>query len=218
MVDYAIARTKMVDNQLRTNDVTDHAIIDALLEVPRELFVPEAQKPLAYIDEDLPLGSGDRYLMKPHVFGKLMQAAEIKPTDRVLIVGAGTGYSAAVMSRFTTNVVALESDATLAATARALLANVAAANIAVETGSLLAGCPAKGPYDVILVEGAIESIPPSLTAQLREGGRLIAIEGTGRAGRAMILNRVGADVSGRLAFNAAAKPLPGFAKPREFVF
>lgn len=215
MVDYAIARTKMVDNQLRTNDVTDHALISALLDVAREGFVGEAQKALAYIDDDLPLG-GDRFLMKPHVFGKLVQAADIAPGDKVLIVGVGSGYSAAVVARLAGAVIAVESDAALADAARQALAGVA--GVEVVTGPLNAGCAAKGPYNVILVEGAIEAIPPALSAQLAEGGRLVAIEGAGRAGRAMLLTRAGGEVSGRLAFNAAAKPLPGFARPREFVF
>jgi protein-L-isoaspartate(D-aspartate) O-methyltransferase len=218
MVDYVSARTRMVDNQLRTNDVTDYSVLDAIQAVPREMFVPSTRRALAYIDEDVPLGDNGRALMKPHVFGKLIQAAGLLPADVVLIVGAGTGYSAAVVARIASAVFALEQDTRLADQARATLSTLGADTVSVVTGPLTSGWAADAPYDAIIVEGAVEFVPTALFDQLRDGGRLVAIEGHGRAGRARLYTRSGSDVSGRLVFNCAARPLPGFARPKEFVF
>jgi protein-L-isoaspartate(D-aspartate) O-methyltransferase len=215
--DFSELRTKMVDGQVRTTDVTDPAIIEAMLTIPREAFVDERMRPLAYIDEDLEVASG-RYLMEPSPFAKLVQLAEIRPGETVLDVGCGTGYSAAVLSRLAGRVIALESDSALAERARAALANQAIDNVTVVTGPLAAGHADAAPYDVIIVEGAVDVLPDALLAQLREGGRLVAVEGRGNAGVARIYLRSDGIVTGRRAFNAAVKPLPGFERIPAFVF
>ena len=219
--DFAELRTKMVDGQLRTTDVTDPAILEAMFAVPREAFVDEGRRALAYIDEDIEIaparpGAATRYLMEPSPFAKLLQLAEIAPTDRVLDVGVGTGYSSAVLSRLAASVIALESEPELAERARALLGD--AANVTVVSGALEQGHAAAAPYDVILVEGAVEQLPEALLSQLNEGGRLVAVEGHGNAGVARVHLRTGGSITSRRAFNAAVKPLPGFERTAAFEF
>lgn len=219
--DFFELRTKMVDGQIRTTDVTDPAILDAMSSVPREVFVDEKRRALAYIDEDIEIaparpGSPARYLMEPSPFAKLLQLAEITPSDRVLDVGTGTGYSAAVLSLLAGSVVALESDSGLAERARTLLAD--AANVSVVTGKLGEGHAASAPYDVILLEGAVEQLPEALRSQLAEGGRLVAVEGLGNAGVARLHLKTGGSITSRRAFNAAVKPLPGFERTPAFEF
>ena len=215
--DFAELRARMVDGQLRTTDVTDPAILEAMGALQRELFVDERRRPLAYLDEDLLIAPG-RYLMEPSPLAKLLQLAEIASTDRVLDVGTGTGYSAAVLSRLAASVVALESDDSLAGRARDALSRTGAANVEVVTGGLASGHPAGAPYDVIVLEGAIETLPDALTAQLRDAGRLVAVEGRGNAGIAKVYLNSGGLITGRRAFNAALKPLPGFERTPAFEF
>lgn len=217
MIDYKAARTKMVDNQIRTTDVTSHAVLDAFLTVAREEFVPEAAKPLAYIDNDIELAPG-RYLMEPSPLAKLIQLAEVGEDDVVLEVGCGTGYASAILSRLGASVVALESDAALAATASETLARLGCDNVAVVTGALEQGYAAEAPYDVIFVHGAVELVPDALFAQLRDGGRLVVVEGYGNASQARLYIKEGGKTSERIVFNTSVKPLPGFRKAREFVF
>ena len=207
----------MVDGQVRTTDVTNLGILDAMLAIPREAFVDEQRRPLAYIDEDIEIAPG-RYLMEPSPFAKLVQLAAIRPGETVLDVGAGTGYSSAVLSQLAGRVVALESDAALADRARAALAALAIDNVAVVTGPLRGGHAEAAPYDVILLEGAVEVLPDALFAALRDGGRLVAVEGRGNAGVARLYLKSGGTVTGRRAFNAAVKPLPGFERTPTFVF
>lgn len=222
--DFVELRTKMVDSQLRTTDVTDPAILDAMSAVPREAFVDERRKALAYIDEDIEIasaapGRGARYLMEPSPFAKLVQLAEIAPSDHVLDVGAGTGYSSAVLARLAAKVVALEADPALAERARSALAQTGAPdNLTVAVGKLEEGYAAAGPYDVIVVEGAVGQMPEALLAQLREGGRLVAVEGLGNAGMARIYVKTGGSITSRGVFNAAVKPLPGFERAPSFQF
>jgi protein-L-isoaspartate(D-aspartate) O-methyltransferase len=217
VTDFAELRTKMVDGQLRTTDVTVPAILEAMLTLPRENFVDERRKPLAYLDEDIEIAPG-RYLMEPSPFAKLLQLAEIGPSDRVLDVGSGTGYSAAVLSRLAGSVVALESDAALAARAGENLAAIGSGNVEVAVGALAAGHPAGAPYDVIILEGAVETLPEALATQLRDGGRLVAVEGRGNAGVARLYLNSGGVITGRRAFNAALKQLPGFERTPVFEF
>lgn len=221
MMDFARARRTMVDTQIRVNDVTDSRIVDALMAVPRENFVPDALRLLAYLDDDLAVkgedGSrGARYLIEPMVLARMIQAAAIGTADKVLDVGSATGYSSAVLGRIAGSVVALEEDAELAAQARAALGSEP--HVTVVEGTLGAGAADRGPFDVILLQGAAEVVPPSLLAQLNEGGRLVAVVGTGRAAKCMVHVRIGQEVSVRPAFDAAIPLLPGFAEPRGFVF
>jgi protein-L-isoaspartate(D-aspartate) O-methyltransferase len=221
-VDYAQHRLRMVDGQLRTTDVTDAAILEAMLVVPREEFVDPARRALAYIDEDVPTASADgaprRYLMEPSPFAKLVQLADIGPGDFVLDVGCGTGYSSAVLSRLASSVVALETDPDLADRAAATLTRLGFDTVAVVKGPLAQGYAAEGPYDVIVLGGAVEFVPDALLAQLKDGGRLVAVEGTGNSGKARLYVKADGIITGRSVFNAAIKPLPGFERVRTFQF
>jgi protein-L-isoaspartate(D-aspartate) O-methyltransferase len=221
MTDFAAARRMMVDGQVRTSDVTDLRLISAMLEIPREKFVPAANADLAYLDLDLPVtGAGEagaaRALLKPMVLAKMIQAAAVRDTDHVLDVGCATGYSSAVLARLAHSVVALEEDAALARFAADALAAAGARNVTVVTGPLTEGRTASAPYDVIFLDGTVEVVPQTLRRQLKDGGRLLAIMGGHPPGRAMLYRSTGGE--GWPLFDAAAAPLPGFAKPREFVF
>lgn len=223
MIDFVELRRGMVDGQVRTNDVTDHRLISAMLEIPREQFVPPALKSFAYIDDDLMIkqASGStpaRYLTEPMILARLVQLAEVNEKDHVLDVGAGTGYSAALLSHLAQQVVALEEDAELAAMATSTLAGLGVGNVAVMQGPLVAGWAAEADYDLILINGAVEVIPPALFAQLKDGGRLVTVLGQGGAGRAMLYTKVAGVVSERVAFNAAVPALPGFKAAPAFVF
>jgi protein-L-isoaspartate(D-aspartate) O-methyltransferase len=221
-MNFEAARIKMVDNQIRTTDVTSHAVLSAFLSVQREEFVPVAMKPLAYIDTDIELPasgtSGRRYLMEPSPLAKLVQLATIFKSDKVLEIGCGTGYASAILSMLAGSIVALESDAALASAASETLARLGYSNVSVVTGDLEKGHPAAAPYDVIFVHGAVETVPDSLLAQLNDGGRLVAVVGSGNAARAKLFLHEHGITSERLAFNTAVKPLPGFRLAREFVF
>lgn len=216
MLDLKKTRQNMVDCQIRTSDVTNHALIDALLQVPREEFVPDSVPELAYIDEDIALGGG-RYMMEPAPFAKLAQAVGVGPDDVVLDIGCATGYSSAVLSRFASVVIALEENKELADTALKTLDALDYDNVAVVHGELTQGYPSEGPYDVIFVNGAVEQLPETLFAQLKDGGKLIVVEGVGNTGVARLYLRRGEDISGRNLFNCAVKALPGFEKKMEFV-
>ncbi len=221
MMDFARARRTMVDTQIRVNDVTDTRIVDALMAVPRENFVPETLRPLAYLDDDLAVkgesGSrGARYLVEPVVLTRMIQAAGIGSGDHVLDVGAATGYSSAVLGRIAGSVVALEEDGDLAERAKAAFAGDSAVTLV--QAPLAGGAAAQGPFDVILLQGAAEIVPQALLGQLKEGGRLVAVVGTGRAAKCMVHARLGEEFSVRPAFDAAIPLLPGFEKPRGFVF
>lgn len=212
----------MVDGQLRTTDVNRIPILEAFLSVPREAFVPARLRPLAYIDEDLditgPASSERRYLMEPSPFAKMLQLADITPADVVLDVGAATGYSAAILSLIAGSVIALESDAELADGATARLAEFGYDNVAVVQGPLREGYASEAPYDVIVLEGAVDEVSQALFDQMKDGGRLVAVEGHGNAGVARLYVKQGNVVSGRRGFNAAVRPLPGFQKEPVFEF
>jgi protein-L-isoaspartate(D-aspartate) O-methyltransferase len=185
--------------------------------VPREQFVPPAMASQAYRDGDVSLGHG-RALLRPIVLGKLLQGALIGPTERVLVVGCGTGYSAAVLAHMGMAVFALEEDADLARRAEAALAETGAGRVKVVIGPLTAGWPDGGPYDLILLDGAIEIAPDALGRQLSPTGRLAAVFGRGPAAKATIYRRIEQQLVGRPIFDAAAPLLPGFAAPPAFVF
>ena len=218
MTDFAAARRHMVDGQVRTADVTDLRLISAMLEVPRERFMPPAATGLAYIDLDVPLESDKtpRCLLKPMVLAKLIQALDLAATDKVLDVGCATGYAAAVLARIAGRVIALDQDKSLVEAASAALA--AQPNASVMTGTLTEGCPQEAPFDAIVLEGATELVPLTLCRQLKDGGRLVCVLGSGPAAKAMLYRRSGEDVGGRVIFDAAATVLPGFAKPPAFAF
>jgi len=223
MTDFIAARERMIDSQVRTEDVSDLSVISAMADVPRERFVPERAVDLAYIDrsvllKDATAGAPARYLMRPATLAKLLQLAEIAATDKVLDVGAGTGYSSAVLARMARSVVALDSDADLVRAAAERLSECGAANVKAVQGDLAAGYPAEAPYDVIVLEGAVELVPQPLFDQLGEGGRLVAIVGFGGSATGTLYTKSAGDVGRRPAFNASVRPLPGFERPKSFVF
>lgn len=216
-MDFAAARVKMVDNQIRTTDVTDYAILRAFLTVPREQFVSEDRRDLAYIDVDLPVGKG-RYVMEPSPFAKLLQLAAVGRDDVVLDVGCATGYSAAVLSELAASVVALEEDAELASLASERLSASGARSCSVVRGPLAQGWAEKAPFDVIVFEGAVGELPGLFFDQLRDRGRLVVVEGSGNSAMAKLYTKEDGVVSDRFAFNCSVKPLPGFEPPQRFVF
>ena len=227
MMDFAAARRAMVDSQIRTSDVTDARLIAAMIDIPRELFVPDGLAALAYMDRDLPLDSGGarmpvqttRFFIKPMVEARLIQALGPLEGDRALVVGCAGGYSAAVLGRLAGNVTALDEDEALLGRCRAALAKLKIDNVAAVAGPLAQGWPATGPFDVILVEGAVELIPEPLFDQLAPNGRLATVMGGRPVGRATLFqsddNR---EVSSRALFDATAPLLPGFRKAPAFVF
>ncbi|MBS0565730.1 MAG: protein-L-isoaspartate O-methyltransferase [Proteobacteria bacterium] len=215
MTDYAPRRTMMVDTQVRPNDVTKYPIIDAMLTIAREEFVPEPQREAAYAGENLDLAPG-RVVLEPRTFAKMLDALDVQPQDRVLILGAGFGYSAAVVARLAGQVVAVEEDASLAAAAEERLRPVA--GVTVQTGALRDGAPSAGPFDRILIEGGIEEMPEAVLSQLNDGGRIAALFMDEALGAVRIGYRIDGQVSWRFGFNAAAPVLAGFARRREFTF
>ncbi len=217
MIDYAAAREAMVDRQVRPSDVTRYPIIEAMLTVPREDFVPQALKPVAYLGEHVPLAPG-RVLLDPRVFAKLLDALDVGPSDLVLDVGCGLGYSTAVIARMAEAVVGLESVPEMAAEAEALLAAHAVDNAVVQTGGLEAGVSAHGPFDAILIEGAIQTLPDALSRQLKPGGRIAAIFVEGTRGQAKLGLQTDQGIVWRRTFDATAPVLPGFAAAKAFVF
>ena len=225
MSGFSTARQKMVDGQVRTNDVTDRRILDAMAELPREDFVPEDKRALAYLDLDLDVteegggGAAPRFLIKPMLTAKLLQAAEILETDSVLVVGAATGYAAAVTARLAGNVTATESDSALVARGRAALGKLGLdGKVMFRTAEPAAGDPSGAPYDVIFLNGATEIAPETLYGQLKEGGRLVGVFAMTRPARAMIVRRSHGEFGSRPLFDAAAPLLPGLGRLPEFVF
>lgn len=220
MIDFAAARQTMVDSQVRPNGVTDLRIISAFLDIPREAFVPAELASLAYLDRDIPLAAKcaepPRFLVKPMVTAKLIQAADITESDRVLVVGCGSGYAPAIIARLARAVIALEEDAELARAARERLQSIR--NVEVVEGPLVEGWPTESPYDVIYIDGAVELIPQSLAHQLDEGGRIAGVLKAGPLGKGTIWRAAPGQLSPLPVFDAPAPLLPGFARPLQFVF
>lgn len=216
MSEFATRRVMMVDTQVRPSDVTKFPIIDAMLTVPRETFVPEDKREAAYMGENLPLGPG-RVVLEARTLAKLLDALDIQPGELVLDVGCGLGYSAAVIARLGETVVAVEEDETLAAEAQRLLSEEGVDNAVVVTGTLTEGSAKNAPYDVITVEGGVETMPEAILAQLKDGGRIGAIFMEGAVGTARIGYKTEGRVTWRQVFNASAPVLPGFQAKRSFV-
>jgi protein-L-isoaspartate(D-aspartate) O-methyltransferase len=221
MSGFSTARQKMVDGQVRPSDVTDIRIIDAMLEVPREAFVPQSQRALAYLDLDLEVSEGTsakRYLIKPAVTAKMLQAAEITNMDRVLVVGCATGYTAAVVAKLAGQVTATESDPSLSARAGSVLAAIGLGNVTVKAAAAAEGDPASAPFDVIVLNGATEITPDRLYRQLKEGGRLVGVFAMTRPPRATIVTHSHDDFGHRALFDATVPVLPGLERVPAFVF
>ncbi len=222
MTDFAVQRRNMVESQIRPNDVTDRAILAAMLEVPREMFVPASQRPLAYADAPVPVAGGTRerprMLATPMVLAKLIQLAEVRPSDLVLDVGCATGYSTALLARLADAVVGLECDPGLAERASKALAELGVDNAAILTGSLEKGCPEEGPYDVIVLNGSVPEVPKALLDQLKDNGRVVAVIARSQSGfgKATLIRRIASGTSHLPAFDAALPPLPGFERAPAF--
>lgn len=218
MVDYATARRNMVESQVRPNKITDRRLIAALSELPRESFVPDQLKPLAYTDGDMDLGRGHG-LMAPMVLARLLQTARVGPDDVALVIGCASGYTAAVLARLCHTVVALEADKRLAARASATLVELGIDNAVVIEGRLAQGYAKQGPYDVIMFDGSVGRIPKTITDQLAEGGRLVAVvDDEDGVGKGTLIELHGDALSRRQVFDAAVMKLPGFARESGFVF
>lgn len=207
MTDFAHARKTMVDNQLRTSAITDHRLLGAMGTVPREKFVPALRQGLAYIDEALPIGS-NRKLAAPAPFARLVQLAAIQHDERVLDLGCGTGYSAAVLARLGKEIVAVEDDKALAAHARASFTELGIDNVKLLEGVLATAGKPHGPYDVIVLEGSVAAVPDALLSQLTPNGRLVAtIVEPGKVGVAHLFAKSGKGMAAAGTFDARLPPL-----------
>ena len=221
MSGFSTARQKMVDGQVRTNDVTDRRILDTMLGLPREDFVPEDKRALAYLDLDLdvaPAGSAKRFLVKPVLTAKMLQAADIAAADNVLIVGCATGYAGAIAAKLAEKVTATESDPALVTKGNEILAQLGLSNVTFKVAEAAAGDPEGAPYDVIILNGATEVTPETLYGQLKVGGRLVGVFAMSRPARAMIVTHSHGDFGNRALFDAAAPVLPGLERRPAFIF
>lgn len=218
MFDFTAARRNMLESQLRPNQISNLDLLAAMGELPRERFLSERLRGVAYVDEDVAIGGG-RFIMEPLVLARLIQLAWVRKTEKALDIGCGTGYATAVLARLCHNVVGLEVDSKLAAEASGLLRDLGIRNAWVVEGPLAQGYKPRAPYDVILLSGAVEVIPSAITDQLAEGGRLVAVVwAKGSVGRITLFTRNRGVLSSRASHDAATLPLPGFARPKEFVF
>jgi protein-L-isoaspartate(D-aspartate) O-methyltransferase len=223
MLDFAMNRRRMVDNQIRTADVTHRPLLAAFDELPREHFVPEAVKPFAYSDRHLELGqveaSGEtRYAIAPVLLARLLQAVEPAAGAKALHVACGTAYGSAILARLGASVIGLEQAPGLVAAAEAALSAAGVSGVKLVSGPLAEGAATEGPFDIVIIEGSYQKEPARLLAQLAEGGRLIGIEGVGRAAEAMLHVKAGGVVAGRPIFDAAAPLLAAFAADPQFAF
>ncbi len=217
-MDFAAARRNMVDGQLRPNNVVDPAILAAMETQPRELYLPKQLRGIAYVDEDVPLGNG-RYLMEPVVAARMLQAAELRESDAVLVIGCACAYNAALISRIAASVVAVECDAAAVRASTDVLSEAAIDNVAVVEGQLADGAPGQAPFDVVFIDGAVSAVPEKILEQLAEGGRLVAVVAGDRGvGKATLFERVGEVTSSRVLFDAAVPILPDLAATPKFVF
>lgn len=216
MTDYAARRTVMVDTQVRPSDVTKFPIIDAMLSVPREAFVPRDLREAAYVGENIDLGGG-RVILEPRTLAKMLDALDIRSDELVLDIGCSLGYSAAVIARMAEAVVAVEEDADMAADAQGLLAENGVDNVVIHEGPLAQGAAEHGPYDVIVVQGAVAHLPEILSDQLKEGGRVACLFMENTLGVVRIGYKIDGHLTWRFAFNAGAPVLPGFERQAAFM-
>lgn len=222
MTDFADLRKNMVEHQLRTNDVTSSAVLDRFEQLAREIFVPEDRRAFAYTDSDVQVwnnGSGERrYLMEAYPFARLVQAAQIKPSDLVLDIGCGTGYSTAILAGFCKSVVAIESAADLVEIATGNLMDLKIDNAVILQSELHNGYAKEGPYDLIIINGAVDEVPPVLFDQLRSDGRLLTFVGHGHSGNLSLFSKTGMGATCVPIMNASVPPMPGFERAESFVF
>ncbi len=219
MTDFVLARRNMVEGQLRPNRVTNVPLLEAIGDLPRERFLPDALRSVAYADDDVPLGGG-RFLMEPMVLARMIQALQPSAGQGALVVASGCGYGAALLGRLVKSVVALEGDIGLARAAEQTIKSLDMANVRQMAGKPEDGAASAGPFDLILVEGAVRLIPQALLDQLAEGGRLVAVVAgpPGTMGVATLVLKEGGVTSSRPLFEAGTPPLPGFAPPPRFTF
>lgn len=217
MMNYQAARTAMVDGQIRPSDVTLYPILEAMLTIPREVYVPSAKMPIAYMGADMDLGGG-RFVLDPRVFAKMLEKLNIQPNDLVLDIGCGMGYSAAVIAHMAEAVIAIESDGALAAEAETVLSDQSAFNAVVQSSPLADGAVEHGPYDAIIIEGGVQTVPEALLSQLKLGGRIAAIFVEGPVGQCRIGVQTQNGVVWRIAFDATAPILAGFTTTDTFEF
>jgi protein-L-isoaspartate(D-aspartate) O-methyltransferase len=217
MADFAQRRRTMVDTQIRPSDVTSFTVIDAMLAIPREAFVPDDARDLAYVGGAVPL-TATRQLLEPRTIAKMLEALDVTPADLVLEIAPGMGYTTALLARMAEAVVAVEEDPDLARDAEAALSAQEVDNAAILTGALVEGSARNGPYDAIIVFGGVEEMPQPILDQLKEGGRIIALFMQGPLGEVRMGVKTHGIVSWHMEFNATAPVLPGFARTPGFVF
>ena len=215
MIDFAKRREVMVDTQIRPSDVTKFPVLKAMMDVPREMFVPRDKRDIAYIGESVALGNG-RVVLDPRILAKLLDALDLSKDELVLDIGAGLGYSSALMAQLSEAVVAVEEDDGLIQEAEEALREINVDNVCVEQATLAAGAPEHGPYDVIVMQGAVETIPERVLSQLKEGGRIGCIIVEQGVGKAQIGYKRNGKISWRFAFNAGAPVLSGYERERAF--
>ena len=205
----------MVDTQIRPSDVTKFPIIDAMLSVPREAYVPDDQREAAYVGENLPLSAG-RVVLEPRTLAKMLDALDLQASEVVLDIACGLGYSTAVLAHMVDFVAAVEDDEARAEEAQSILSEQGVDNAAVITGPLTEGAAKSGPYDVIILQGAVEVLPDALLTQLKEGGRIAALFAEGELGTVRVGYKLDGRINWRMAFNASAPVLPGFEQKASF--
>lgn len=215
MADFASRRTMMVDTQVRPSDVTKYPIIQAMLTVPREVFVPAGWRDAAYAGDHVDLGGG-RVVLDARTLAKMLDALDIQPVELVLDIGCGLGYSTAVIARLAEAVIGVEESAEFAREAQAALSDQQVDNAAIMAGPLVAGDAKHGPYDVITLQGGVEMVPDAIIDQIKDGGRIAALFMEGALGTCRIGHKIDGRLSWRYAFNAAAPVMPGFQAPRRF--
>lgn len=215
MTDFEARRRMMVDTQVRPADVTRFPIIDAMLSVPREMFVPAGMRETAYVGEHIPVAR-NRVILEPRLLAKILDALDLTGADLVLDLGCAYGYSSAVIAHIAQAVIAVEDDEDMASEAPGLLSDAGADNVILEQGPLVDGAAEHGPYDVIIIEGGVETIPDALIDQLKEGGRMAAIFSDGTFGAVKIGHKHNGKVTWREMFNAGVPVLPGFEQTAAF--